>query len=177
MLKNKRETKPPLLQAHGHADPLSPSATRSSARPPMVRRACPRPPTGGDSRCREWRSSALLFRSPVTGARPTPNLQNCKALNLQGEDWAGEVRNVEPKQSQKLTRFGRHRQEGRHSGVQLRVDAEFSHSVHKGGSVDTQADCSTISATDVALACGKRLYDFLALLPFILLGASVDVRT
>jgi len=79
--------------------------------------------------------------------------------------------------SRKLTRFGRRRQESRHSGVLLRVDTELSHSVHKGGSVDTQADCSTISTTDVALACGKRLYDFLALLPFILLGAGVDVRS
>jgi len=40
------------------------------------------------------------------------------------------------------------------------MDTELSHSVHKGGSVDTQADCSTISTTDAALACGKRLYDF-----------------
>ena len=147
----------------------------------MVRRAFPRSPTGGDSRCREWRSSALLLASSATGARLTPNLQNRKALNLQGEDRIGEVRSQKSQECRtgaisKLTRFGRRRQEGRHSGVQLRVDTEFSHSVHKGGSVDTQADCSTISTTDVTLACGERLYDFLALLPFILLGASVDVR-
>jgi len=63
---------------------------------------------------------------------------------------------------------------GRPSGIKLRVDTELSHSIDEGGSVDTQADCSTIRATDAALACGKRLYDFFALLPFILLGASVD---
>jgi hypothetical protein len=71
----------------------------------------------------------------------------------------------------------RARARAHHSGMQLRVDTEFSHSVQKGGSVNTQSDCSTISATDVTLACSKRLYDFLALLPFILLGANVDVRS
>ena len=66
--------------------------------------------------------------------------------------------------------------DGSQSGIQLRVDAELSHTIHEGGSVDTQADCSTIGTTDTALACGKRVYDLPALLPFILLGASVDVR-
>ena len=67
-------------------------------------------------------------------------------------------------------------QDGSQSGIQLRVDAELSHSIEKSGSIDTQACCSTIRTTDTAFACGKRVYDFLPLFPFILLGASVDVR-
>ena len=61
-------------------------------------------------------------------------------------------------------------------GVELRVDAELSHSVYECSSADTQLDCSAIRTTYAALARGKRLYDFLALLPFILLGGRVDVR-
>jgi len=64
-----------------------------------------------------------------------------------------------------------------YSGIEFRVDAELSHSIHESGSVDTQAACSAIGATDAALARGKRLYDFLALLPLILLGTSADIRS
>jgi hypothetical protein len=64
-----------------------------------------------------------------------------------------------------------------YSGIEFGVDTELSHSIHEGGSVDTQAACSAIGATDAALACGKRLYDFLALLPLILLGASTDIMS
>ena len=68
-------------------------------------------------------------------------------------------------------------QEGSHSGIQLRVDTELSHSIEKSGSVNTQAGCGSVSTTDTSFACVKRVYDFLALLPFILLSGSVDVRS
>jgi hypothetical protein len=74
-------------------------------------------------------------------------------------------------------RLGWHIQEGSHLGIQLRVDAELSHSIEKRSSVDTQADCSASSTTYPALACRECLYDFLALLPFIVLGGGVDVRS
>jgi hypothetical protein len=61
-----------------------------------------------------------------------------------------------------------------YSGIQLCVNTKFSHSIHEGGSVDTQADCSAISATDAALARRKSLYNFLLLLPFIFVCASID---
>ena len=62
-------------------------------------------------------------------------------------------------------------------GIELRVDSKPSHSVYECSSADTQSDCSAIRTADAALACGKRLYDFLALLPFVLLSASVDIRS
>jgi hypothetical protein len=58
-------------------------------------------------------------------------------------------------------------------GVVVVVDSQHAKSSRF---VDTQADCSSISTTDVTLACGKRLCNSLALLSFILLGASLDVR-
>jgi len=64
-----------------------------------------------------------------------------------------------------------------HSGIEFGVNTELSHSIHEGGSVDAQAACSAIAATDAALARRKRLYDFLALFPLILLGASTDIRS
>jgi hypothetical protein len=63
------------------------------------------------------------------------------------------------------------------SGIELRVNTEFSHSVHEGGSVDTQAARSSIRTTDAAPTCRKSLYNFLPLLPFILVGGSVVVRS
>ena len=64
-----------------------------------------------------------------------------------------------------------------HSGIQLRVDSKPSHSVYECSSADTQSDCSAIRTAYAAPACGKRLYDFLALLPFVLLSTSVDIRS
>src|SRR5712675_1277319 len=70
------------------------------------------------------------------------------------------------------------REQRRHfSGIQLRVDSKPSHSVYECSSADTQSDCSAIRTAYAALACGKRLYDFLALLPFVLLSAGVDIRS
>src|SRR5258706_7355182 len=70
------------------------------------------------------------------------------------------------------------REQGRHfSGIQLRVDSKPSHSVYECSSADTPSDCSAICTAYAALACGKRLYDFLALLPFVLLSAGVDIRS
>jgi hypothetical protein len=62
-------------------------------------------------------------------------------------------------------------------GIELRVDSKPSHSVHECSSADTQSDCSAIRTTYAALARAKRLYDFLALLPFVLLSAGVDIRS
>ena len=61
--------------------------------------------------------------------------------------------------------------------IQLRVDTELSHSIEKRSSVDTQAGRSFVSTTDAAFASGKRVYDLLALLPFILVGGSGDFRS
>src|SRR6266700_4238171 len=70
------------------------------------------------------------------------------------------------------------REQRRHlSGIQLRVDSKPSHSVYECSSADTQSDCSAIRTAYAALARGKRLYDFLALLPFVLLSAGVDIRS
>src|SRR5713226_3267681 len=70
------------------------------------------------------------------------------------------------------------RNQRRHfSGIQLRVNSKPSHSVYECSSADTQSDCSAIRTAYAALACGKRLYDFLALLPFVLLSAGVDIRS
>ena len=70
------------------------------------------------------------------------------------------------------------REQRRHfSGIQLRVDSKPSHSVYECSSADTQSDCSAIRTAYAALACGKRLYDFLALLPFVLVSAGVDIRS
>jgi hypothetical protein len=70
------------------------------------------------------------------------------------------------------------REQRRHfSGIQLRVDTKPSHSVYECSSADTQAGCSAIRTAYAALARGKRLYDFLALLPFVLLSAGVDIRS
>ena len=63
------------------------------------------------------------------------------------------------------------------SGIQLRVNTELSHSIHEGRSVDTEANCSAIRATNAALARGECLYDFLALLPCILRGARAEVTS
>src|SRR5712671_4002159 len=63
------------------------------------------------------------------------------------------------------------------SGIQFRVDSKPSHSVYECSSADTQSDCSAIRTAYAALARGKRLYDFLALLPFIHLSAGVDIRS
>src|SRR5246127_3710230 len=63
------------------------------------------------------------------------------------------------------------------SGIQIRVDSKPSHSVYECSSADTQSDCSAIRTAYAALACGKRLYDLLALLPFVLLSAGVDIRS
>ena len=68
-------------------------------------------------------------------------------------------------------------QRGHFSGIQLRVDSKPSHSVYECSSADTQSDCSAIRTAYAALARGKRLYDFLALLPFVLLSAGVDIRS
>src|ERR1700693_5782597 len=57
------------------------------------------------------------------------------------------------------------------------VDSKPSHSVYECSSAGTQSDCSAIRTAYAALARGKRLYDFLALLPFVLLGAGVDIRS
>lgn len=54
--------------------------------------------TGGSHR-----SSALLLPSPEMGARPTPPLQNRKALNYQREDWVGEVRHQKSQECRKET--------------------------------------------------------------------------
>lgn len=62
-------------------------------------------------------------------------------------------------------------------GIQLRVDSKPSHSVYECSSADTQSDCSAIRTAYAALARAKRLYDFLALLPFVLLSAGVDIRS
>src|SRR5436853_3809859 len=64
-----------------------------------------------------------------------------------------------------------------YSGIQLRVDSKPSHSVYECSPADTQSDCSAIRTAYAALARGKRLYDFLALLPFVLLSAGVDIRS
>jgi len=64
-----------------------------------------------------------------------------------------------------------------YSGIQLRVDSKPSHSVYECSSADTQSDCSAIRTAYAALARGKRLYDFLALLPFVFLSAGVDIRS
>jgi hypothetical protein len=70
------------------------------------------------------------------------------------------------------------REQCRHfSGIQLRVDTKPSHSVYECSSADTQSDCSAIPTAYAALARGKRLYDFLALLPFVLFSAGVDIRS
>ena len=70
------------------------------------------------------------------------------------------------------------REQRRHfSGIQLRVDSKPSHSIYECSSADAQSACSAIRTAYAALARGKRLYDFLALLPFILLSASVDIRS
>ena len=70
------------------------------------------------------------------------------------------------------------REQRRHfSGIQLRVDSKPSHSVYECSSADTQSDCSAIRTAYAALARGKRLYDFLALLPFVLRSAGVDLRS
>ena len=62
-------------------------------------------------------------------------------------------------------------------GIELGVDSKPSHSVYECSSTDTQSDCSAIRTACAALACVKRLYDFLTLLPFVLCGASVDLRS
>jgi len=64
-----------------------------------------------------------------------------------------------------------------YSGIQFRVDSKPSHSVYECSSADTQAGCGAIRTAYAALARGKRLYDFLALLPFVLLSAGVDIRS
>jgi len=64
-----------------------------------------------------------------------------------------------------------------YSGIPLRVDSKPSHSVYECSSADTQSDCSAIRTAYAALARAKRLYDFLALLPFVLLRAGVDIRS
>ena len=70
------------------------------------------------------------------------------------------------------------REQRRHfSGIQLRVDSKPSHSVYECSSADTQSDCSAIRTAYAALARGKRLYDFLALLPFVLRSAGVALRS
>jgi hypothetical protein len=68
-------------------------------------------------------------------------------------------------------------QAGHFSGIQLRVDSKLAHSVDECSSADTQSDCGAIRTAYAALARGKRLYDFLALLPFVLLSAGVDIRS
>jgi hypothetical protein len=70
------------------------------------------------------------------------------------------------------------RQQRRHfSGIQFRVYSKPSHSVNECSSADTQSGCSAIRTAYPALACGKRLYDFFALLPFVLLSVGVDIRS
>jgi hypothetical protein len=69
------------------------------------------------------------------------------------------------------------REQGTHSGIELRVNAELSHSVYECSSGNAEAGRSAISPTGAALARGKRLYYFLALLPFVLLSAGVGIRS
>jgi hypothetical protein len=64
-----------------------------------------------------------------------------------------------------------------YSGIKLRVDSKPSHSVYECSSADTQSDCSAIRTAYAALARAKRLYDFLALFPFVLPSAGVDIRS
>src|SRR6266403_3723230 len=64
-----------------------------------------------------------------------------------------------------------------YSGIQLRVDSKPSHSIYECSSADAQSACSAIRTAYAALARGKRLYDFLALLPFVLLSAGLDIRS
>src|SRR5690348_9639662 len=112
--------------------------------------------------------------SPLSGRRPSQYLRRHHRLRGRGfkqHHFYGS------RLFGKVLRQDDPREQRRHfSGIQLRVDSKPSHSVYECSSADTQSDCSAIRTAYAALALGKRLYDFLALLPFVLLSAGVDIR-
>jgi hypothetical protein len=118
----------------------------------------------------------LHFRSPcLVSRRSTSAVRNSGLLKPSSQGFLGHmVGFAYMRQCERRTGGAT---QPHYSGIEFGVDTELSHSIHEGGSVDTQAACGAIGATDAALACGKRPYDFLALLPLILLGASTDIMS